>query len=352
MIWVRYYSTSWWVRWLLLSALLMAPLAAGIAGVIANRGVPGGVWVWVLPAIVVVALGSAALISVLYQPVVSTYAAVIRGLDTNQRAQLVAAPKPGPLPEDPVVLAAVVRAGKLARLYSSRRPLWVRWLVIAVGAVYAAWTLTVPDLAGLGIVLLIVEACAAASLAWGMLLRARRKPRMAQLAAAAAADSEAAALIAAADPIVAPRTGVRRRLCAVAGVILYGGGWGLVAVLVMTVPVQSADCRTADAAINYIHDQRTLLDSAQITISGPALSTYQEWSDQLGRYAAEASRSDIKRYIQHLADLAGRATHVVEQVRQQASLGPTDVTIDSRDEYSVLAQQIVDAEQPLLAACH
>lgn len=349
-MWVWFYGTAWWIRGLVISAVLTAPLAAGMAVVITNRGVPGAVWLWVLPAVAIVALGSAALLSVLYQPVITNYAAVIHGLDATQRAQLVAAPRPGPLPEDPAVLAAVVRAGHLSGLYGSRRPMWLRWLVIAVGAVYGAWTL--PSIAGLGIVLLILEAAAAASLAWHMLHSARRRPRLAQLVAAAAADPEASALIAAAEPVVARRAGVRRLLCGGAGVVLYAGGWGLVAALVMSVPVQSDDCRTADATINYIHDQRTMLDSARITVSGPPLSTYHEWSDQIGRYAAAATRPDIKQPIQPLADLASRATHVVEQVRQQPSPGPTDTTIGYLNEYASLAQQIVDAEQPLLAACH
>jgi hypothetical protein len=109
-----------------------------------------------------------------------------------------------------------------------------------------------------------------------------------------------------------------------------------------------ADCRTADHVIGFIADHRDMVDARLITPGGPSLEAYQSWADQLGRYSAQVSASDLEPHLHRIADLSRQAVAVVRDIRSQ----PAEETLQRQFAYRDIVKQMISAETALNDVCH
>ena len=349
-MWVWYNTAPWWARWLVVSAWMTVWVSLFVWVALEPQYPWWTPWPAWAVAIGLTAFGliAAIPITMLNQPVVKTYATVLNGLTGAQRTAVARALRTEPIPADPAVLTAAVRASDLARAYrdrvtpAQRRGIWV--IIGLFGIVLPALQFVAdrPQLGwtylGLAVVLMVLQV-------WPAWARRRREPHLARLRAAADADPEIAAAVAQKVAPAVPtgrerwlRGGLARGLVVAAGLAT-----------VWLSQDSGCDCRTAIASASYISDQRELLDPSRIGPGGPDLSEYRAWSAQLGRYADRVDDPTIGRHLQQISDLSAEAVDIVEQSRTP---GLTNGGIEIRKaSYLNIAQRLVDADTQLVENC-
>jgi hypothetical protein len=344
-MWIRWIMMPWWSRWLLTSTVLLV-FYGGItlAQVLEYPGQPPA---WVAPTVIGACLISGALGAMNQRARMAPSKAVLSGLTADQRGELATAIKPGPLPTDPVILAAALRIKNLARAERKRQPLWLAWAVIAAANLYAAWLASMPGSAVVGFALSIVAALYAVLLLWGQVRRRRAHPRWIALAAAVDADAAAAAIVAAA-PDVPVKRHFRQWVCLVAAAAVIGAAYGATNMAIRSAQIR--ECRLAANVVNYVAENKELLDSDRLVAKPPPRSAYQQWAQQLADYATQGKSSSFGPDLVRIGDVADRITRTVD-LAQDSSLRPIQLTSEQIDLFNRLVRQLIDAEQPLVRAC-
>ncbi|MGV0780469.1 hypothetical protein [Mycolicibacterium sp. XJ775] len=278
----------------------------------------------------------------------NTYAIVLDGLTKRQLSAVARALRSEPIPTDPAVLTAAVRAGDLAQAYrdrvtpAQRRLSWVLIGIFGVGLPVLEFVADRPRLGwtylGLAVVLVVGQV-------WPAWVRRRREPHLARLRAAADADPEVAAAVVQA---VAPAVPTAREHWLRVGLVLLLVVAAGSATFFLT-EVAGRDCRTARTVVGYIHDHQDLLDPGRISPGGPALYKYRAWSDQLHRYADQISDPAIRRHLQEISDLSAEAVATVEQARTP---GLSTDGVDIRKAFYLnIIQRLVDADTQMFETC-
>lgn len=349
-MWVWYNTAPWWARWLVISAWVTVWSLLFCFAVLQQQyhwWTPWPAWV-TATGVAVFGLLAGVPITLLTQPVVNTYATVLNGLTAPQRTAVARAVRGGPIPTDPAVLTATVRAMDLARGYRDRvTPTQRRlgWVVIGIFGVVLTVLEFIADRPLLGLVYLALAVWLAVLQVWPAWIRHRREPHLARLRAAAADDPEVAAAVAQAVAPAAPTA--RQRWLRVGLVLLLAVAGGAATAWLSN--VSGRDCRTVRTVVGYIHDHRDLLDPGRIGPGGPDLSEYQAWSDQLAHYSIRVSDPDIARHLQQIGDLSAEAVSTVEQARTP---GLSTTGIDIRKAFYLnIVQRLVDADTQLLDGC-
>lgn len=109
------------------------------------------------------------------------------------------------------------------------------------------------------------------------------------------------------------------------------------------------DCHTAEIAITYVAGNENLLNPWLITSTGPSLSAYQGWSNQLHDYAGRDGAPDIVTPLRQIADLSSRAVTIVEQVRRRPA--PDDIVFGHIAAYDDVSRRLIGAEHTLAEHC-
>ena len=342
-MWVWYNTAPWWARGLVNSAWLTVwSLLFGWAVLRPEYhwSTPWPIWVDAI-GLAIFGLVAGIPITLLGRPVVRTYATVLEGLTAAQRTATARALRRGPVPTDPAVLTAAVRASDLARAHRNRvTPTGRRltWVLIGLFAVPLPAVEFMTDQPRLAVMFLVLAVMMVVAQVWPAWVRRRRAPHLAQLRATADADPEIAAAVAHAVPPAVPTT--REHLLRI-GVILVLLAAAMLATLFFT-QESGRDCRTARAAVGYIADHQDLLDPGQIGPGGPALYKYHAWSAQLGRYADEVADPGISSHLHQISDLSAEAVSIVEQARTP---GLSDDSVEIRTaSYTNIIQRLVDAD--------
>ncbi|MGW4099114.1 hypothetical protein [Mycobacterium sp. NPDC004974] len=346
-MWVWYNIAPRWARWLVTSAWMTVWSLLFCWAVLQPQyrwWTPWPAWVMV-SGLAVFGLLAGILITLLTQPVVNTYATVLNGLTAPQRTAVARAVRGEPIPTDPAVLTATVRATDLAHGYRNRvTPARRRlsWVLIGLFAVLLPVLEFVADRPRLGLTYLGLAVVLVVLQVWPEWARRRREPHLARLRAAADADPEVAAAVAQAVAPAVPTA--RQRWLRV----------GLVLVLVVAAGLATAwlshvsgrDCRTARTVVGYISDHQDLLDPGRIAPGGPDLSEYRAWSAQLGRYADRVDDPALGRHLQQISDRSAEAVDIVKQARTP---GMPNGEIGIRQmSYLNIVQRLVDADTQLL----
>ncbi|MED5815256.1 hypothetical protein VST63_23090 [Mycolicibacterium sp. 050232] len=349
-MWVRYNMAPWWARWLVTSAWMALWFLLFCWAVIQPRHhwwTPWPMWV-VIAGLAGFGLLAAVPITLLTQPVVNTYATVLDGLTRPQRTAVARALRTEPIPTDPAVLTAAVRAADLARAYRNkvtptrRRLGWVLIGIFAIALPVLEFLADRPQLALLYLALALVILVLQAGPEW---IRRRRAPHLARLRAAAAADPQVAAAVAQTVSPAVPTP--RERWLRVGLVVILAIGAG-VAVGFLS-HTSNRDCRTATAAARYISDQEDLLDARRIGPGGPDLAEYREWSDHLQRYADRVSEPGLGRHLQQIADLSATAVSIVEHARTPAAANDTTGILPRS--YLTIVRRLIDTDTQMLKEC-
>ena len=350
-MWVWYNTAPWWARWLFISVWVT-------------------VWFWLFGWAVVhpqyhwwtswpgwvVAAGLAAFgllaaipVTMITQPVVNTYATVLKGLTASQRSAVARALRSEPIPTDPAVLTAAVRAIDLTHAYRDRvTPARRRlsWVLIGLFAIALPVLEFFADQPRLALLYLAIAVMLVVGQVWPKWVRRRREPHLARLRTAADADPEVAAAVAQTVAPAAPPT-TRQRWLRAGLVLLLAVAAGLT--LGMLSQVSGRDCRTAIGAARYISDHRELLDSSRIGPGGPDLSEYRAWSAQLGRYADGVDDPAVRRHLQQVSDLSAEVVGVVEQARTPG-LSNESIGVQKMF-YLHTVQRLVDADTQMVQLC-
>jgi hypothetical protein len=305
-------------------------------------------WTWGSVWIGAFSLIATGLLTLAQRPTQQRLAADVAGLSRPQRSQIITALRGGDAPADPRVLAAAIRVGALSMAYrrrTSRSQRIVTWLIPALLIVATVLSLVGNDarLAAVwaGLALIVI-----ARVVW-LSRRARRlEKNLETLRAAARAtgtswgDDE--------DPAALPPP----RLWVVALVAVIGGV-GVGAAMVFGSTRSTPDCRTADAAVNFVAAHRDMLDSNLIGPGGPSLDKYRDWSNQLRDYSRQVSAGKLALHLHRIADMSQQAVSVVRQARPDppASISP-DVLDDLRLTYQEITNQLVEEDNALVPICH
>jgi hypothetical protein len=343
-MWIRWITMPWSLRWLLTSVVLLSFYGGITLAQVLEH--PARLPAWLAPAVIGVCLLGGALGAANQQMRTAPYRAVLSGLTADQRRELAAAIKPGSLPTDPAILAAAVRIRSMARAERARRPIWQSWAVISLGMGYAAWLMTMPGGLAVATGLLVVEALCAVLLLWGQARRHRTEPRWDALAAAAVANPSAAAMLTAARDVPVNRDW-RRWATLIAAAAVIGAGYG--ATNFATRSAQIAECRLAANVVNYIAENKELLDSDRLTAKQPPQSAYQQWATQLESEKDAAQGKAFGTDVARISDLAAQIVNSIDAIRQLST--PNPASQHEITQFRTLVTQLVDAEQPLVRTC-
>jgi hypothetical protein len=342
-MWARMIVAPWWVRWLVNAATLAAWLILVCALFIPNFfGALG--WAWSGFSVLGFSLLATLLLTVANRPMVQLYKAAVAGLDTTQRAAAVKSLRRGKIPADPEVLTAAIRLGAVSSAYQRRASrlqksakwwLPALWLVVVVMAFLTngirqglIWTVLA--------VLLLVR--------WEVLQRrGRRLPGNLELLRSAAGP-EATPV----DEIAAATTPQRFWVSLLIAIV---GGVGIGAAFYVS-QRPTPDCRTANDVVAYIHDHPDMLDPRLITVGGPGLDNYQDWSNRLQDYPRRVSTTDLATHLRRIADLSTRAVSLVRQARPDPSDSPSpDDATHLQYEYHDVIERLIDEDTALVTDC-
>lgn len=349
-MWARLVVAPWWVHWLLNAAILAVTLS--VLGAFVFPGLMALGWAWPLLSLVAFSLIVTALLTRARRPVQQSYARIVAGLNLEQRSNVVRALRTGEAPSDPAVLAAAIRVGDLSAAYLRRVPPWQRrlaWLVPLLAAAAAVLEFVGHD-ARLGLVWAALALLVAIRL--GRTTRAARQlPQRLELLRSAA-NSSPQALSALRHPHDSPAApaGLRYRIAVVVVAVAAGAAGGMAGYLQGR---PSHDCRTADAAVNYIHAHPDMLDPWLITPGGPGLDEYRDWSDQLVAYSHRVSAPELAPHLRRIAELSTNAVSTVTEARRDSfTTPPPDRVLGWRDSYQHLISQLVEEDNALIPPCH
>lgn len=316
----------WWVRWVLVTALI-AVLVGGFYLVVAPNTAAAVGPLWGPLALGVFSMAFGAALLALREPERRHTLAIMDGLDRDQRRRAVAALRHGSVPEDPVVVTAALRLGVMAE-YQRRRLRWPRagLLALATGCVaigVAAVSGAVAIDVRTGWADLVLGAGVLAFGLWSRRRWRRLEQHMALLrvAAAPAATSRP-------ENAEAPTRSVRWSLLT----LLVGAGVVVAPLIVWPAPARSAQCRTAHAVVSLIYEQRDLLTAPQ----HHSVAEFRRWSAQLQQYAAAVDDTEIAPRVRRIAELAD---HLVGGIEHDGVADTATLTA------------IVDEDQQLNRAC-
>jgi hypothetical protein len=344
-------AAPWWLRGLV-GAVLTAVLVTLLAW-LTMPDVHRIDWLWKATLLVVVSVTFGAVFSVSSQPLHRRYFAIAGGLDAAQERQAVSALRSGRCPTDPAALAAALA---LVALFEPRDTKAALWRTV-LGAAAMAWFACFGALyvwqgqTRLGTLWLVIAALYAGNFALDRRWRRRFLHNGAALRGDAAAlpDGPEYIAAAAARPSAARlRTPARALLTAAVILVVLGASW-LTAVLSRLSP----DCRVARDAIGYVYDHRDLLDPNTIPAAAghPPLTAYQQWSEQLQRYAGTVSTPEVAPRLHSIAQLSQQALNVVLHLRTTATVPSQGRQRGDMGLYSGIANQIAADENTLMDTC-
>ena len=345
-VWIRYLSAPWVVRWacnLVVPAVFLIADFTVVAGV--REPAPTAL-VWAGSVVVVGAVVMAALLTRVLDSRLAPQRALVTGLTASQRAQVAAATKPkGSTPDDPaVIVASIASMSRLATLNTRRQ--WLLVFVVLLGTLYAGWLMRDPATRGVAIVLLAADVWML--VAFGIRLNRRRRIRQRydDLLAAAAAHG-----ITEAPQPAFGRMSWSDWACVVGMfLVLSLGAFGIS--FAMGPPPLPPGCREAEATINVILDHQLLLDPARITPSGPSIQQYRQWAQQLHANAVAGVDNPPGPVLNRVAELADRAVGIVEELRSLPPAAIPDAAGPREAEFRETITHLLVAEQPLATACH
>jgi hypothetical protein len=342
-MWARMIVAPWWVRWLVNAATFAAWLILVCALLIPSFF--GGLgWAFGVLSVLGFSLLATLLLTVTNRPVAHRYKAAVAGVDATQRAEAVKALRRGEIPADPKVLAAAIRVGTLSLTYqrrASRLQKSAKWWLPALWLVVVALMFFTNGIRQA----LIWTVVGALLLGRREVLRrrGRRLPGNLELLRSAA-GSEAAP----ADEGVAATPPQRFWVSMLIAIV---GGVGIGAAFYVS-ERPTPDCRTANEAVAYIHDHPDMLNWPLITIGGPGVDKYQDWSNRLQDYPRRVSAPDLAAHLRHIADLSTRAVSLVREARPDPpnSLSPDD-TSHLQYEYHEVIGPLIDEDTAVATAC-
>lgn len=342
-MWARLVVAPWWVRWLVAAFWVAAAYIAFAALLIPSFFKALG-WTWGPIWITGFSLIATALLTHDQRPIQQRFAAAVAGLNRPQRSRVVKALRRGEIPADPQVLAAAIRVGALSKAYrrrASRSQQVFKWSIPVLLIVAVVLDLIGNDKrqAALwsGLMLFVL-----ARYAW-LSHRARQLDQNLETLRAAAGASDGDQESAALPP---PRSWM---LVPVVVIGALGVGASVVYGSTQTTP----DCRTADAAVDFIASHRDMLDSNLITPGDPDLDKYQNWSDQLQDYARRVSAPDLAAHLRRIAQLSKEAVALVREARtdQPGRLSRDDAG-DLKLAYRDVISRLIEEDNALVPICH
>ncbi|SIC33728.1 Uncharacterised protein [Mycobacteroides abscessus subsp. abscessus] len=110
------------------------------------------------------------------------------------------------------------------------------------------------------------------------------------------------------------------------------------------------DCVNAVHGIYYFTEHKEMIDGPTILPNGPSLSAYQDWSDEINRYAAPIPEGDIGVSMHRVASLSKQALNLVRDARNDPD-APQAKTTERQINYYKIINQMYDETHQVLQAC-
>lgn len=349
-MWARLVVAPWWVLWLVVAARsAVALVTICLLGVRDFPARTGGIWG--LVALVGFTLVVTAVASIARRPVQQSFQPAVAGMTLPERSQAAMALRRGEIPADPRILAAAIRVGNLLTAYESRIPRWQPWfqwsapiLWLLAGILGFVGNDTRGGLTWTGLALL-----AAALFLRTSYKKRRMSRRLHMLRSAAESSPQALSAVAAAEDSAAPPPRMRVRL-ALAVLVLVAA---VVVAAALLKDRRSAACRTADAAVGYIHANPEMLDARLIGPGDPGLDKYRHWSDQLHSYARQVPTGELAPHLRRIAELSAQAVGMVSEAKKVGGASLSTDELVARDAaYHDIIRQLIDEDADLIPICH
>ncbi|MBN7442615.1 hypothetical protein [Mycobacteroides abscessus] len=339
----------WWVNWLAMVCLMTAVSAPMWLLMRSDSDTRG--WLFFIVKVTAFSVGLATMFALIQQPVRRSFATALVGLNRAQRRQAATAISRGDIPRDPAVLSAAVRLATIALGVQRRAPAWAKWFQRASPILFLA--LAVGDFINgkhrhalaytVFAVLLLV------SVLWSEHVRNRMQSRLDLLHSAASAAGAAPPHSAADYP--AFMSGRKQVLFAVA-IGLTTASFAAAVTYFADQPNRTLkrDCSNALHGLYYFTQHKEMINGPTILSNGPSLSAYQDWSDEINRYAAPTPKGDIGAPMHRVASLSKQALNLVRDARNDPD-APQTKTTERQINYYKIINQMYDETHQVLQAC-
>ncbi|AMW17792.1 MULTISPECIES: hypothetical protein [Mycobacteroides] len=335
----------WWWRFLVLAATLSLIQIPMWVLLLADRQT--GVWPVVLQA-GAIGVVTAVLMTVVQQPLHRSVVAILSSLDRAQRREAIISVRRGPVPVDPVVLAAGIRLGTLILGLRKQTPRWLmrfQWAMPVVMLVVAVVSIATADIRRSVLYTLLMLTLAATF--WFSDHTMRRTSARVELMQSQLVQVVGGVPLPEVTVVVPPPMFGRRLWLAIGATgLIIGITAGAMAYLQR--PRTVWQCRLATEIVDTVlGHEALLLGKHAASPQGPTVTDYQSWSDQLSSLAAQVSRTDLAPPAQHIAELSGQATALIRQTQT-----PGAVQTGWNDAYFAVSKQILDETGKIQNICY
>lgn len=313
-VWIRLSVAPGWVNWIVMVCLMTAISGPMWLLMQSDSDTPG--WLFFIVKVAAFSVALATTLVLIQRPIRRSFAAALAGLDRTQRRQAATAISRGVIPTDPAVLSVAIRLATISLVLQRRTPVWAKWFQRILPILFAV--LAVGDFVNgkhhRALAYTAFTVLLAASMLWSEYARRRIQDRLDLLRSAASPIGALPALTEADYPAL--MSGRRSLLMAIA-IGLAAAVFAGVVTYFADQPNRSLqrDCGNAVHGLYYFTQHKEMIDGPTILPNGPSLSAYQDWSDEISRYAAMTSEAVIAAPMHRVADLSKQALILVRDSR-------------------------------------
>lgn len=348
-VWIRLSVAPWWVSWFVMVCLIAA-VSAPIWLLMQSDSDTRG-WLYFVVKVTAFSVGLSTMFALIQRPVRHSFATALDGLNRAQRRQAATAISRGDTPRDPAVLSAAVRLGTITLRVRRRAPAWAKWFQRVSPILFVAFAVGdfIDGKHRRALAYAVFAVLLAVSVLWSEHVRHRIQNRL-ELLQSAACAAGAAPLLSEAD-CPALTSGRRQVLIAVAIGLTTASFTGAVTYFAdQPNRTLKRDCSNAVHGLYYFTQHKEMVDGPTILPNGPSLSAYQDWSNEINRYAAPISEGDIGAPMHRVADLSKQALDLVRDTRNDP--GATEArTTERQINYQKIINQMYDQTRQVLQAC-
>ncbi|QCH23397.1 hypothetical protein DSM43276_01656 [Mycobacteroides salmoniphilum] len=348
-MWIRLSAAPWWANWIVMVFLIAAASGPMWLLMQSDSDTPG--WRFFVVKVTAFSVGLATTFVLIQRPVRRSFAAALAGLNRAQRRQSATAIWRGDTPRDPAVLSAAVQLGTIALRAQRRAPAWAKWFQRMSPILFSAFAIGdfIEGKQQHALAYAVFAVLLAASVLWSEYARHRMQNRLDLLHSAASAAGAAPPLAEVDYPALMPP---RRQVLIAIAVALATASFAGAVTYFADLPNRTLkrDCSNAVHDLYYFTQHKEMVEGPTILPNGPSLSAYQDWSDEINRYAAPISAGDIGAPMRHVADLSKQALTLVRDTRNDPGANEVQ-TAERQVSYNKIINQMYDETRPVLDTC-
>lgn len=348
-MWIRLSVAPWWASWFV-TVCLMAAVSAPMWLLMQSDSDTQGRLYFVVK-VTAFSVGLATMFALIQRPVRRSFATALAGLNRAQRRHAATAISRGDIPRDPAVLSAAVQLGTIVLRVQRRAPAWAKWFQRVSPILFVAFAIgeCIDGKHQHALAYAVFAVFLTASVLWSEHVRHRTQNRLELLHSAARAAGAALPHSEADYPAL---MSARKQVLIAVAIGLTTASFTAAVTYFADQPTRTLkrNCSNAIHGLYYFTQHKEMTDGPTILPNGPSLTAYQDWSDEINRYAAPISEGDIGAPMHRVADLSKQALDLVRDTRNDP--GATEArTTERQINYQKIINQMYDQTRQVLQAC-